>query len=187
MYNDPIYNLNFYRQQDSSFDPAHIIVPILIDMIQPKNVIDVGCGVGIWLKVFQYYGVEEILGIDGPWIEHNIMHIPKDNFLSIDLREPFSINKKYDLVICLEVAEHLPKDCAESFIKSLYNYGSFILFSRVVPFQGGVNHLNEQWPSYWENLFNDNGFVAIDFIRGKIWNANVLYYYARKHNIIYRP
>ncbi len=84
------------------------------------------------------------------------------------------------MVISLEVAEHLPKEKSEDFIKNLTNLGDLIVFSAAIPFQGGVNHLNEQWPEYWEKIFKKNDFVTIDCIRKKIWdNKKVNWWYSQ--------
>ena len=57
----------------------------------------------------------------------------------------------FDLVVSLEVAEHLPKECADIFVDSLVRLGPIILFSAAIPQAGGTCHINEQWPEYWRN------------------------------------
>jgi len=97
-----------------------------------------------------------------------------------DLRKPFQEEKKFDLVISLEVAEHLPRECSGVFIESLTRLGPVIIFSAAIPFQGGTDHVNEQWPDYWARRFNEKDFMAVDCIRKKIWqNDNVFYWYAQ--------
>lgn len=56
-------------------------------------------------------------------------------------------------------------------IETLVKLGPIILFSAAIPFQGGTNHLNEQWPEYWVKYFQDYDYMVIDCIRKKIWNA----------------
>jgi hypothetical protein len=74
----------------------------------------------------------------------------------------------------LEVAEHLRAAYAPGFIKRLCSLGDVILFSASIPGQGGLNHVNEQYPGYWANLFQQNGFLSFDCIRQKIWtNTNI--------------
>ncbi len=52
-----IYNKTFYdNQEKGSLNSAKIIVPIVMDIVKPKSVIDVGCGVGTWLSVFKQLG-----------------------------------------------------------------------------------------------------------------------------------
>lgn len=88
------------------------------------------------------------------------------------------MDRQFDLVVSLEVAEHLPSECAEIFVDSLNRLGPVILFSAAIPFQGGTHHVNEQWPDYWVKHFQEKGYVVIDYIRKQIWqNDNVERWY----------
>ena len=80
------------------------------------------------------------------------------------------MNRKFDLAICLEVAEHLPESSAEGLIQSIVKHADVIMFSAALPGQGGQNHINEQWPHYWQALFEKYDYEMIDFFRSKIWN-----------------
>jgi SAM-dependent methyltransferase len=160
----------FHTNQKYSLISAQCIVPLVLEIIPAQRVIDIGCGDGTWLKVFQENGVEEILGIDGDYVEDSSLVIPKTKFLPFDLTQSLTLDEKFDLVVSLEVAEHLPPDCAEVFIDSLTNLGSVVLFSAAIPYQRGENHINTQWQDYWIKLFEKRGFVVVDCIRHKIWN-----------------
>jgi len=175
------YSDSFY---ESLPEIAHLsakeIVPLILELIQPKSIIDVGCRLGTWLSVFKEYGIEDFLGVDGYYIDKKMLQIPEEKFYQHDLEKPFKIDNKFDLVISLEVAEHLPSKCAEMFIDSLMKLGSVILFSAAIPLQGGTNHVNEQWPDYWTKYFNKNGYRVVDCVRKKVWqNDNVGYWYAQ--------
>ncbi|WP_341731203.1 class I SAM-dependent methyltransferase [Microcoleus sp. EPA2] len=175
------YTQEFYKYlQKTSQESAREIIPIIWEFVQPQRVIDVGCGTGTWLSAFTEFGVEDILGIDGDWVDPKMLEIPADKFLTLDLSQPLPIEQKFDLVVSLEVAEHIPPECAQIFVNSLAKLGPVILFSAAVPFQGGTNHINEQWPEYWAKLFQAQGYVAIDCVRNKIWqNDLVRWYYAQ--------
>lgn len=160
----------FHTNQKYSLISAQYIVPLVLEIIPAQRVIDIGCGDGTWLKVFQENGVEEILGIDGDYVEESSLVIPKTKFLPFDLTKSLTLDEKFDLVVSLEVAEHLPPNCAEVFIDSLTNLGSVVLFSAAIPYQWGENHINTQWQDYWIKLFEKRGFVVVDCIRHKIWN-----------------
>ncbi|MFS0840343.1 class I SAM-dependent methyltransferase [Paenibacillus sp. 1P03SA] len=179
--NETVYNPDFFKsQQDGSRKSAMEVVPILLDLINPESVIDIGCGTGAWLSVFKDGGVREILGVDGDYVNEDMLQIPKENFRKHDLTTFFSSGKQFDLVVSLEVGEHLPPACAETFVNTLVTHGDAVLFSAAIPYQGGKNHINEQWPDYWAGLFHKKGFAAIDCIRGRIWeNAHVQWWYAQ--------
>jgi SAM-dependent methyltransferase len=180
-----IYSAEFYKSIGrSSKRSAEAIVPMVLERVPCNRVIDVGCGDGTWLKVFQEYGVREILGIDGSYVDENILVISKDEFKPFDLKQPLRLEESFDLVISLEVAEHLPPESAEIFINSLTHLGSVILFSAAIPHQPGDNHINTQWLPYWIELFKNQDYVAIDCIRQQIWNhPDVAFWFAQ--NILF--
>jgi len=63
------YNSKFYRQLASAQESARDILPLVLDVVKPASVIDIGCGTGNWLLVAHELGVRDILGIDGPWVK----------------------------------------------------------------------------------------------------------------------
>lgn len=149
---------------------AEEVVPLVMDILNPKTIADIGCGNGTWLSVFKKHGISEVVGIDGNDIPSDRLYILADEYLKHDLANPIILDKKFDLVISLEVAEHIPEGSADVFIKNLVNLGDVILFSAAVPGQGGDNHLNEQFPDYWQEKFLKHDFFFHDIIREKIWN-----------------
>jgi hypothetical protein len=130
-----------------------------------RSVLDVGCVRGTWLSVWHGKGIDDFLGIDGDYVKAETLGIDPDRFIRRDLGQPFRLGRKFDLVQCLEVAEHLPGDRARGFIADLAAHGRVVLFSAAPPGQGGKWHINEQPYSYWRAHFADEGFVLVDCIR----------------------
>jgi hypothetical protein len=173
-------NTFFQNQMHNSELSASEVVPHVLKLVDVKSVIDVGCGIGTWLSVFQKNGVTDIQGIDGEWVDKKMLMIPTERFLNRDLTKPIQLGKKFDLVISLEVAEHLNKEFADTFIASLTSLGPIILFSAAIPMQGGQHHVNEQWPEYWATLFEKYDYALVDCVRKKVWNnPNVGCWYAQ--------
>jgi len=143
---------------------------MLLEWLQLKSVVDVGCGLGAWLSVFRELGVQDCLGVDGDYVDCRQLQMPIDAFLARDLAQPLKLDRRFDLAISLEVAEHLPPASASIFIESLVSLADAVLFSAAVPFQGGTGHLNEQWTSYWVTLFKQQDYVAIDCLRHRLWS-----------------
>jgi SAM-dependent methyltransferase len=175
------YDAGFYfSNAGGSMRSAREILKIVKYAIDPKSVVDVGCGIGTWLKVWMDFGVEDVLGIDGDYVQLDQLLIPPDRFRPMDLRKPEPMTRQFDLVQSLEVAEHLPKAYAEAFISFLCSLGKVVLFSAAVPHQVGVKHVNEQWPEYWAEIFMRKGFIAVDAIRDQVWdNPNVEWWYCQ--------
>jgi hypothetical protein len=129
----------------------------------------VGCGIGTWLVASLDAGVTDIYGIDGVQIALDKLLFPRHLFSVVDLNRPFRLGRRFDLVLCLEVAEHLSPTSAEALIDSLTVHGDTILFSAACPNQPGQNHFNCQWPSYWQKLFNLQGYACDDSIKWQMW------------------
>lgn len=167
-----IYDREFYRflHQQTVYAARTVLAEVFSVCPEIRSVVDLGCGTATWLAVLRESGIRDIQGADGPWVEKEFLHIPMEKFRPVDLKKPIDLGRKYDLAISLEVAEHLSPDAAGTFIASLTGLADFVLFSAAIPHQGGRNHINEQWPEYWVQLFQKNGFVAVDFIRARIWN-----------------
>ncbi|RFM23066.1 MAG: hypothetical protein D0433_13605, partial [Candidatus Thermochlorobacter aerophilum] len=76
---------------------ASIILPMLFEIYKPNSVLDVGAGLGTWLKVCIDLGVSEVLGIDGEYVDMSRVVIPHECFLRKDLTQLTHSEKKYDL------------------------------------------------------------------------------------------
>jgi SAM-dependent methyltransferase len=175
------YSRAFFRDVSGGAGrSAQEIVPLILDLVQPSSVIDVGCASGTWLASFRAHGVADILGVDGDYVERERLEIPSAAFRSCDLTQPLLLDRRFDLVVSLEVAEHLPGSCAGQFVDSLTRLGPVVLFSAAIPHQGGTHHVNEQWQDYWAARFRERGYVAVDWLRPQIWtNERVEYWYAQ--------
>lgn len=178
------YDFSFYdRQREGSLASAQVVVPLVLELFQPQSVIDIGCGVGTWLSVFNQHGVKDFIGVDGEWARAADLQIPIEKFIAADLARPFSLPRGFDLAMSLEVAEHLPPESAVEFVNALTGLAPLVLFSAAIPRQGGTDHVNERWLSYWVDLFAQRAFSAIDCIRPRVWNdARIQWWYAQ--NII---
>jgi SAM-dependent methyltransferase len=164
-----------YKDQQS----PNVIVPLLLELLQPATALDVGCGIGLWTKELLARDVDAI-GIDTDWVPEKNLMIPRERFLVRNLAEPLRLEKKFDLALCLEVAEHLPPDSGEILLDSLVAAAPIICFSAAIPGQGGYRHINERYQDYWLERFARRGYEAYDLVRPKIWtNPNVRYYYAQ--------
>jgi 2-polyprenyl-3-methyl-5-hydroxy-6-metoxy-1,4-benzoquinol methylase len=137
----------------TSLQSAREVIPLVRHYYDPASVVDVGCGGGSWLSVFHELGIRDIYGLDGDWANTDDLLIPSALFQETDFLKPFRLSRTFDLVVCLEIAEHIQKSSAPVLIESLTHLGPVILFSAAIPDQGGVDHVNEQWPEYWARLF----------------------------------
>src|SRR5215469_10241866 len=121
---------------------------VLLSEGLPSSVLDVGCGTGTWLRAALKCGLEDVIGIDGVEIPIDSMLLPPRYFICANLTKPIDLGRQFGAVLCLEVAEHLPEDCAPTLVESLIRHSDCVIFSAACPNQTGQNHINCQWPEY---------------------------------------
>lgn len=157
---------------------AEAVVPLVLERIPAKRVLDVGCGEGWWGHEFAQHGCE-VLGIDGDYVNE-----PQIPFVAANIAQPLPRCGEFDLTISLEVAEHLRPRRGRSFIADLCSTAPVVLFSAAIPGQGGAGHLNEQWPAYWVDLFAEHGYACSGALRWLIWNDDRVENWYRQNLIV---
>lgn len=163
---------------------AETIVPIIIHLFNPMSVIDVGCGRGVWLSVCRKYDID-VFGIDGDYINKDNLAIPKANFVEKNLALDVDFDRRFDLALCLEVAEHLPMERSESFIDFLVSLAPVVVFSAAIPGQTGRNHINEQWPEFWIDIFKKKNYDFFDLFRPILWNIEKISPWYRQNMLVF--
>lgn len=162
------YDSGFYDTiRAGSRASAKAVVPRLFELAgQPRTVVDVGSGEGVWTLEFLELGAE-VLAIDGSYVTAPLVQ----PFLPHDLERPLPghLAGRFDFAYSLEVAEHLSPTRARSFVADLVALAPVVAFSAAIPGQGGTGHVNEQWPDYWRALFESHGFRVTGALRFEFW------------------
>jgi SAM-dependent methyltransferase len=161
------------------------VLPILFDLLPVRSMVDVGSGVGTWLSVARELGIEDVLGVDGPYVSPELLQIPVANFHPHDLTTPLTLPRRFDVALSLEVGEHLPAAASHVYVASLTTLAPVVLFSAAIPFQPGDHHVNCQWPEYWADLFAQHGFYPVDCIRRRVWSNPRVEYWYRQNTILF--
>lgn len=178
-----------YTDDIHSMDSPRAMVPHIVRALRPASVVDIGCGRGNFLRCFKEMGVSRVLGVDGPWADGTVWgrNLEPGEFLAVNLAEGEmpEIEDRFDLVLCLEVAEHLPAGRSGALVDLLTGLGPVVVFSAAIPGQGGQGHLNEQWPSYWVDRFRERGFEAHDVIRPLLWSDERIHWWYRQNTILF--
>lgn len=153
----------------------------------PRTVLDVGCGEGWWGRIGVEEGyVDRATGIDGPWggaaineYLGNADRLDKKSrceFMAVYLDEldpehPAPVDtmgERYDVALCLEVAEHLA--APDPLVRWLTKCADVVVFSAAVPGQPGAGHVSCRWQRQWAEAFEAvDGWAAADSLRPGIW------------------
>jgi SAM-dependent methyltransferase len=157
------------------------VLPVINQMFKPTSILDVGCGRGTWLKIAIEHGVLDCFGLDGIEVSDEEFYVSKKYFKQCDLSNAWRLDRKFDLILCLEVAEHLPPESSNKLVSSLAVHSDTIIFSAACPHQGGQGHINCQWPVYWQEIFNTHGFTCSDTLRPLIWNLSFPEYWYKQN------
>jgi SAM-dependent methyltransferase len=180
------YSTEFFQEYElGSLSSAQRILPIALAFLKPHSMVDVGCGVGTWARAAMDLGITDVVGLDGDYIDRTELHIPVDKFLSRDLRYPLHLDRRFDLAVSMEVAEHLPADLATQFVGELTKLAPAVLFSAAIPFQDGNHHVNNRWPSYWAKLFAQFDFAPFDVVRPQVWRDEGVEPWYAQNTILY--
>jgi SAM-dependent methyltransferase len=165
------YSPEFYAGVISGMQQsAARVVPLVVERLQPKSVIDLGCGRGAWVKAFLERGVEKVVGVDGPWAPQAGLLVPEANFQCADLERDLPDLGRFDCGVSLEVAEHLSVQAGRRLVAYLTSRCDVVVFSAAIPGQGGTDHITERWQTYWVSIFAEHGYAPATWLRDAIWS-----------------
>lgn len=183
------YGEDFYKDRNALTEhAAGRVLDILKEYGSISSVVDVGGGIGTWVRTAkEKFGcrTEDILLIDGNYVDPALLQIEKTRFIPQDLEKRITVGRRFDLAISLEVAEHLSRQRAAAFVEDLTKLSDLVLFSAAIPYQGGTEHVNEQPLSYWVKLFSDYYYEAFDVIRPCIQSDQEIPFWYRQNIVVF--
>lgn len=183
---ESLYGTDFHADRDArTRATARKVLGSVFEWLSPQSVCDVGCGTGTWLAAASELGIETIQGFEGPWAKTANLVVSDDAVDFQDLENSVSGDRTFDLVISLEVAEHLSDARSAGFVKDLCNLGDCIMFSAAIPLQGGTGHITERWQSHWAKLFEAEGYSVYDPVRPLIWDDGEVAFWYRQNTMVY--
>lgn len=181
------YNNNYFTSQIFDYD-YDAIADAIIHQYHPGSVIEFGCGNGNLSKALAAKGII-VEAVDG-YATPDFTGHEGIRFTKLDLNNDATVksflsglNKKFDIALSFEVAEHLNPESSAPLIGWMTSMADVVIFSSAVLEQAGDGHINCRSREFWHHLFEENQFMIADTIREKIRNNKKVARWYR-HNII---
>jgi 2-polyprenyl-3-methyl-5-hydroxy-6-metoxy-1,4-benzoquinol methylase len=153
-----VYDADFFLEgNQSKTDSADKVARIITEIFSFSSVFDIGCGMGIFSEPFLRLG-KDVLGCDLS-VDGLALSSKEFTVFQADVTKPIRLNRKYDLVLCFEVAEHIPKKYSRQLVENCAANGKQIIFTAAPPGQPGIGHINGQPYEFWINLFAEKNFI----------------------------
>ena len=163
-----LYGGNYYDfSKDVTAGFVKEFVQMLVERFEPESVLDVGCGMGLYVNEFDKLGID-VEGFDGSPTALKETVARKELVWKEDIRELDTSDKGYDMALCVEVAEHIPKKYADTLVQFITSASDLVIFSASPKGLGGTNHVNEQPRTYWYDLFREYGFKYLGLTTDKL-------------------
>ena len=164
---EDIYKESFFKRRNSLEWRAEPVCKAIAEIIKPESIIEVGCAIGDLIKGFDKLKIV-CYGVEGSKKVIPYLLVEKDRVIIKDLRLPLNLGMYFDLVVCLEVAEHIEPEYTDQFISNLCSLSKNILMSAAPPGQDGHYHVNCQPNNYWEFKFASLGYIRQPHTEEKI-------------------
>lgn len=163
LYDPSCYDADFFaewgRLNTQYVRSARAVAEIIFAQYRPSSVLDLGAGAGFHAGRLKELGVQvtaaDFALCPEVYRAKNIQTIER-----IDLTRPLENDRfhKHDMVLCVDVAEHLPDSASFTIVENCCKFADLVLFSAAPPHQGGTGHINEQPRRYWFERFFKAGF-----------------------------
>ena len=164
------YDPTFYsRHADGARRAGRAMLQALYAVHPFDSLVDIGAGTGQWLAAAKDLGATDLLGVEGPWVE-NISRDTDAPYTFVDLNEPLTLPRTFDVALSVEVAEHLHPEGTAAFVDSMTQLSDVCVFGAAAPRQRGQGHINARPASAWAREFQSRGFVCLDFFRPRFWS-----------------
>jgi 2-polyprenyl-3-methyl-5-hydroxy-6-metoxy-1,4-benzoquinol methylase len=156
-----LYRSGWYELRDISFNQieceegpfAKRLADWIATELAPKTVLDIGCGPGTYVRALRTAGIEAI-GIDTDERVLDQAHLYQ--------RSLFDLESQAELIVCLEVAEHIEAEKSDEIAKCVANAvakNGYLIWSAAQPGQGGVGHINCRLPGFWQEKLESHGLT----------------------------
>ena len=153
------YSVTYYDILNKTEAPqAMALADKIVELFNPSTVTDLGCATGLYMACLMSKGVR-CRGIENsPNALDSEVCLALGSITNADLRESILFPDYSDVVLCLEVLEHIPEEYADQAVRNCINAGKILIISPS-PHGGGEHHHNPQPKNYWLEGFSEYGYT----------------------------
>lgn len=158
IYDPSIYDASWFHGQGWQHPWCQKLMGWLAGEYGPfGSSLDLGAGDGYYSSVLAEMGADPAIAVEVSEDALGVMPEPVQGIVH-DLREPLDLGQQFDLVVCLEVAEHLPLSSVDVFCDSIARHcAGALIFTAAPPGQGGHGHCNLQPFEFWRDRLDSRG------------------------------
>jgi len=195
---DAVYDDSEFKDRDRRIYAEY--GDALIEVFDPKEIIDIGCACGYLLEYLHKKGITRFAGLEGAAAAFNYMHPEvKNRSFKVDLSKEVSIlpGQKFNLVNCTEIGEHIPAKYEDIFLRNIAGFADkYLILSWANTWEDwhGLEkqkHVNPRSKKYVKNKLKKLGFtynrlLTENFIRSLKKKQNVFEHWARNMMVFER-
>jgi SAM-dependent methyltransferase len=135
-----------------------LVARSLISLVDFSTNLDVGCANGFLIRELQRHG-KEVQGLE---LSPAILEIlPPELLDKVRIGDFSAATGTWDLVSCIEVAEHIPPERSVELVDTLTARARrWIYFTAAPPGQKGKGHINCRPHAEWAAWFRERGWVV---------------------------
>jgi len=153
-----VYDQDFYAEMaPAKAASARAFAQVVAANMSFQSLFDIGCGSGVFLAEFHRLG-KDVAGCEA---SRDAVTLASKDFpvFVADATRPIPIDRRHDLVLCIEVAEHIGHRHSRQLVENCAHLGAQVLFTAAPPGQKGIGHINLHAREFWQELFRREGFV----------------------------
>jgi cyclopropane fatty-acyl-phospholipid synthase-like methyltransferase len=157
---EDFYSVDYFGKLNAVEEvQAQVLADTVIGLYHPQSVIDLGCATGIYLKPYADKGIEvKGLELSKNALDSSVCVIP-DKIEVADLRTPITLDRKYDVAVCLEVLEHIKEKYSDQAVANICNASDVLIVSMAKPGQPGEHHHTLMPRQWWFDKFQKHSFT----------------------------
>jgi 2-polyprenyl-3-methyl-5-hydroxy-6-metoxy-1,4-benzoquinol methylase len=185
---DSMYESSYYNSDSSTGHPDNKVAKDIYNYMQNiyktlfgdnfKTILELGTGGGEFTYQFVNNGLD-VVAVEGTieGVKHlKSIGVPNNNIIHSDIKFLKPVNKKFDIAMCTEVAEHIEPWFASKIVENCIIHSDVVWFSAAdINRPAHYHHMNEVGIEAWDNIFAHMGFPIFIELDKRYSRADRLY------------